>query len=73
MRLLTNGQIIELATFGSEEVLCKVCCEDVVNAVFLECGHLVCCLECATKIEKGSRECPICRSRIVRVVHVFKA
>ncbi|TPX49420.1 hypothetical protein SeLEV6574_g01480 [Synchytrium endobioticum] len=40
-RLVDNVKTeMEQVAFGSEDGLCTVCCEDVVNCVFLECGHL---------------------------------
>jgi hypothetical protein len=60
---------------GNDDVdalLCKICLTEPTNCVFLECGHLVCCLECGTQIFKTKKECPICRQTITRIVHTFR-
>ncbi|KAJ3269665.1 hypothetical protein HDV01_001137 [Terramyces sp. JEL0728] len=56
-----------------EDQICKICCDLAINCVLLECGHLIACMECATELQKTTGECPICRARIVRIVHTFKA
>lgn len=48
--------------------LCVICMDRPVGAVFLECGHLACCVTCAAPL----RLCPICRGTITRTVHVFR-
>jgi hypothetical protein len=48
---------------------CKVCLEKDVHAVFLPCGHLVCCMECSEQVEK----CPLCRTNILGSVKAFRA
>ncbi len=49
---------------------CIVCMDRKVETVFLECGHLACCKECAKKLQ--GHPCPICRSRISRFVVIFR-
>jgi hypothetical protein len=53
--------------------LILICCERAINCVILECGHFVACLECGEDLQKTTHECPICRSRITRIVHTFRA
>jgi hypothetical protein len=48
---------------------CKVCLEKEVHAVFLPCGHLVCCMTCSEKVEK----CPLCRTNILGSVKAYRA
>ncbi|CAM4576115.1 unnamed protein product [Leuciscus chuanchicus] len=43
-----------------EERTCKVCMGKEVNIVFIPCGHLVVCKECAPSL----RKCPICRGLV---------
>uniref|UniRef100_A0A7N4NVF5 Baculoviral IAP repeat containing 2 n=1 Tax=Sarcophilus harrisii TaxID=9305 RepID=A0A7N4NVF5_SARHA len=43
-----------------EERTCKVCMDKEVSIVFIPCGHLVVCKECAPSL----RKCPICRGII---------
>jgi len=56
----------------NEEDCCKICWDATIDCVLLECGHLVCCLSCSKKLKDCSKECPICRQYITRVVHTFK-
>ncbi|XP_023930660.1 baculoviral IAP repeat-containing protein 7-B-like [Lingula anatina] len=47
-----------------EELTCKICMVEEVGVVFLPCGHLVACVQCAPAL----RNCPICRVVIKGVV-----
>lgn len=55
-----NSQLREART-------CKICLDKEVNTVFLPCGHLVCCNECAPEMDK----CPVCRQLIRGTVRIF--
>lgn len=48
---------------------CKVCLEKDVHAVFLPCGHLVCCMQCSEQVET----CPLCRTKILGSVKAYRA
>lgn len=50
-----------------EERMCKVCMDREVSVVFVPCGHLVTCGECASNL----RLCPICRAVIRESVRTF--
>ncbi|CAO2636192.1 Baculoviral IAP repeat-containing protein 2 [Lemmus lemmus] len=50
-----------------EERTCKVCMDREVSIVFIPCGHLVVCQECAPSL----RKCPICRGTIKGTVRTF--
>ncbi|XP_067913866.1 E3 ubiquitin-protein ligase MYLIP-like [Heterodontus francisci] len=50
-----------------EALLCMVCCGEEINTAFCPCGHMVCCNTCATQLQA----CPVCRSEIDHVQHVF--
>lgn len=50
-----------------EERMCKVCMDNQVSIVFVPCGHLVVCLECAPSLT----QCPICRTPIRGTVRTF--
>ena len=54
---------------SSDENLCKVCWDAIIDCVFLDCGHLCTCIQCGKQLS----QCPICRSYIVRLVRVFKS
>lgn len=50
-----------------EALLCVVCCQEEIDAAFCPCGHLVCCQGCAAQLEV----CPVCRSEVDKVQHVY--
>lgn len=50
-----------------EAMLCMVCCEREINSTFCPCGHTVCCEGCAAQLQS----CPVCRSRVEHVQHVY--
>uniref|UniRef100_A0A8C0A828 Baculoviral IAP repeat containing 2 n=1 Tax=Bos mutus grunniens TaxID=30521 RepID=A0A8C0A828_BOSMU len=50
-----------------EERTCKVYMDKEVSIVFIPCGHLVVCQECAPSL----RKCPICRGIIKGTVRTF--
>jgi hypothetical protein len=53
----------------SSEDACKVCLDSQANCAFIECGHIVSCLNCAKLLTK----CPICRETIKRTLRVYKS
>nr|XP_054497160.1 E3 ubiquitin-protein ligase XIAP isoform X4 [Agelaius phoeniceus] len=50
-----------------EEKLCKICMDKDVSVVFIPCGHLVACKECAQLLN----ECPLCRKDIMKIQEIF--
>ena len=52
-----------------EQMLCKICMDNDANIVFLPCGHLVACAECAPHL----RKCAICRKLVKGTVRAFMA
>ncbi|XP_075691891.1 E3 ubiquitin-protein ligase XIAP isoform X2 [Rhinoderma darwinii] len=50
-----------------EERICKVCMDKAVCIVFIPCGHLVVCVDCAEVLDK----CPICCTIIERRQKIF--
>ncbi|XP_014812500.1 PREDICTED: baculoviral IAP repeat-containing protein 7 [Calidris pugnax] len=62
-RMSTEEQLRRL----QEERMCKVCMDRDVSVVFVPCGHLVACGECALSL----RLCPICRAVIQGSVRTF--
>lgn len=50
-----------------EERMCKICMDAEVSVVFLPCGHLSCCAECAN----GMDLCPMCRAPIQEKIRTF--
>ncbi|RUS89627.1 hypothetical protein EGW08_002645 [Elysia chlorotica] len=49
------------------QTLCKICMDKEVAVVFLPCGHLVCCTECASAM----KDCPVCRNQVKGIVRAF--
>uniref|UniRef100_A0A182RUX6 RING-type domain-containing protein n=1 Tax=Anopheles funestus TaxID=62324 RepID=A0A182RUX6_ANOFN len=47
---------------------CVVCMEQVVQVIFLPCGHMCCCSSCHTEIH----DCPMCRAYIERKIKVIQ-
>ncbi|ROL49078.1 E3 ubiquitin-protein ligase RNF34 [Anabarilius grahami] len=54
---------------STDDNLCRICMDAVIDCVLLECGHMVTCTKCG----KRMNECPICRQYVIRAVHVFKS
>ncbi|XP_018331076.1 death-associated inhibitor of apoptosis 2 [Agrilus planipennis] len=50
-----------------EARLCKICMDFEVGIVFLPCGHLTTCVNCAPNL----KNCPVCRSAIKATVRTF--
>ncbi|XP_046582213.1 putative inhibitor of apoptosis [Haliotis rubra] len=50
-----------------ERRTCKICKTEIVSELFLPCGHLVTCSNCAPKVT----ECCVCRKTILGTVKVF--
>ncbi|KAI8742853.1 baculoviral IAP repeat-containing protein 3 [Biomphalaria glabrata] len=50
-----------------QQTVCKICLDQEVAVVFLPCGHLVSCTECATAM----KDCPVCRMNIKGIVRAF--
>jgi hypothetical protein len=47
--------------------LCKICMDKEVTVVFLPCGHLVTCMDCASAM----KDCPVCRKHVTGLVRAF--
>lgn len=50
-----------------ENKICQVCMDSEVSTAFCPCGHVVCCVDCASMC----RECPLCRTQITYAQRVF--
>ncbi|KAI8141232.1 hypothetical protein BJV82DRAFT_619779 [Fennellomyces sp. T-0311] len=72
---LANRRRTELAASNaqssSDALLCPLCCDLQMDCVFLDCGHLASCMQCAQKISNNKNECPICRRRVIKLLHVY--
>ena len=63
-----NDIIKELNQFKTERT-CKVCMDAEINRLFVPCGHLACCSQCAKLLQK----CPVCRANINSIICSFIA
>ncbi|CAL1545892.1 unnamed protein product, partial [Lymnaea stagnalis] len=50
-----------------QQTVCKICMDKEVAVVFLPCGHLVSCAECASAM----KDCPVCRVTVKGVVRAI--
>ncbi|KLO13325.1 hypothetical protein SCHPADRAFT_852640 [Schizopora paradoxa] len=61
---------------GERSGICVICTDEEANIVIVDCGHLAMCRNCSDLVMKSTRECPLCRTRIVtekRLLRVFKS
>ena len=47
--------------------MCKICMDNEINIVFLPCGHMTACGECAPAM----RLCPLCRTKVKGTVRAY--
>ena len=52
-----------------DELICKVCYDDVSQVAFVPCGHFVTCAKCACNL----LYCPMCRVLICKVMKIYRA
>lgn len=55
--------------------LCVVCQDNEAQLAVVDCGHLSMCQDCSKLVMSTSRQCPICRERIVteqRLIRIFR-
>jgi len=50
-----------------EQRTCKICMDNEIGVVFLPCGHLICCVQCAPAL----KDCPLCRQPIHGTVKTY--
>ncbi|KAI8745585.1 E3 ubiquitin-protein ligase XIAP [Biomphalaria glabrata] len=60
-RLKENNNVLR------QQTTCKICMDREVDIVFLPCGHLVSCTECAVAM----KDCPVCRAHVKGTVRAF--
>lgn len=52
----------------SDDASCKICLDSSCECVFMPCGHVCACVNCAAAL----RMCPICRARIESIVKFYR-
>ena len=67
-RMLKDGEILE------NEQKCKVRLDNMIDSVFLPCGHMMTCIICGFQLVSWlGVSSPICRKQIGRVAKVYRA
>jgi baculoviral IAP repeat-containing protein 7/8 len=64
---LTSLTVSEPKTQLTNSSLCKICYQNDYDTVFLTCGHIVACYQCALSVSK----CPCCRKLFTSVMRVY--
>jgi hypothetical protein len=54
-----------------EVARCRVCLEGVQGVVFVPCGHVCACRECAGVVMSSDRKCPVCRAKARSTMNVY--
>lgn len=57
---IKSEKISEEKVVADEDTDCRICMDQDYSTMFLPCGHVCSCSECAKKLKK----CPICRTQI---------
>jgi E3 ubiquitin-protein ligase XIAP len=64
---LISLSVSEPKTQLTNSSLCKICYQNDYDTVFLTCGHIVACYQCALSVSK----CPYCRKLFTSVMRVY--
>lgn len=51
----------------AEAVLCRICMDKQIDAMFTACGHVVSCMGCANQCER----CPMCRTAVTTINKIY--
>lgn len=57
--LIIRGSVDSEKSSPSKDSECIICRDAPLTALFIKCGHLDCCVRCASKLEC----CPICKTK----------
>lgn len=60
-----NQLIVENGHKFENENICFACLDEFRNCKYMPCGHIVFCMNCAIKIWKIKKICPLCRKQVV--------
>ena len=58
-----------LAKIAEDSQLCKICMENEISFVFIPCGHLITCENCA--LSENLKNCPMCRKQITTLLKTY--
>lgn len=56
---------------GGHSSSCVVCWEAPKEGACIPCGHMACCMSCLIEIKAKKGVCPVCRSKMKRVVRIY--
>jgi len=71
-----SGSVPAAQKMAERSGLCVICQDEEANIAIVDCGHLALCRGCSDMVMSSSRECPLCRTRIVteaRLLRIFKS
>ncbi|KAL5292470.1 IAP1 family protein [Megaselia abdita] len=63
----TETETNEEKKVAIEDRLCKICYTEEYNTLFIPCGHVVACANCAMSVTK----CPLCRKPFTNIVRAY--
>jgi len=55
--------------------MCVICQDEDANIAIIDCGHMAMCRGCSELVMASSKECPLCRTRIVteaRLLRIYR-
>ena len=61
------GSGLSSTEMESDIKVCRVCMDKEIDAIFLPCGHVYCCSQCA----KSVKVCPFCRRQVEKISHAY--
>lgn len=59
--------------YDSNLGICRFCMVNPKNGIFIHsnCSHICCCYQCALKVWKKRKSCPVCNCKVKNVLKVF--
>ncbi|EKX74319.1 conserved hypothetical protein [Theileria equi strain WA] len=60
----------EIAENG-ETKRCAICLDTWSDTILIPCRHLCLCFSCANKLQGDYGKCPMCRTPVSRIVHIY--
>ncbi len=73
-RVPMEGEDIEAQEDEDDKNVCKICFENMVQTVILDCGHTILCLRCARRyneMNEEQRRCPVCNQEMNQIKRTF--
>jgi len=51
----------------NRELECRICMDNLINCVFMDCGHSMCCFDCGSQLVY----CPMCRRDVIKCFKII--